>query len=374
MLSKPLRLMYFNGILVPNFGMRPQNLSSFRRQLLRWYDRHRRDLPWRRTRDPYAIWIAETMLQQTQVNTVRPYYERFLSAFPTVEALAGARLSKVLALWSGLGYYRRAANLKKSAVVLVREHAGRLPDNYAALLALPGVGDYTAGALMSIAFGKSYPALDGNARRVLGRIFEPKNEKELRNIANRLVPLSKPGSFNQGLMELGATICTPHKPCCARCPVASICAARIANALSTRSGSTRQNIFKDVTWPLAIIRRNGKILLRRRPADGILAGLWELPGGEKAKREPIYTFLNRQLRELKGAATREFRIGEIHHSITTRKIRAPIHLFEFHPNAKCRLNRSRWRWLSPSTLRRHPVSSMTLKAAKILSSHEKGSL
>jgi A/G-specific adenine glycosylase len=354
--------------------MRPQNLSSFRRKLLRWYDRHHRDLPWRRTRDPYAIWIAETMLQQTQVNTVTPYYERFLSAFPTVEALARARLSKVLALWSGLGYYRRAANLQKSAAVLVRKHAGRLPDNYASLRALPGVGDYTAGALMSIAFGKSYPALDGNARRALGRIFEPKNEKELRNIAARLVPLSKPGYFNQGLMELGATTCTPLKPRCAQCPVASICATRTANAPLTRPDSPRQNTFRDVTWPLAIVRHNGKILLRRRAAHGILAGLWELPGGEKTKSEPVHALLRRHLRELKGAATREVCIGEIRHSITTRKIRAPILLFEFRPDGKRRLNRSRWRWLSPCTLRRHAVSSMTLKAAKILSSYEKGSL
>ena len=140
--------------------------------------------------------------------------------------------------WSGLGYYRRAENLKKSAGVLVREHAGRLPDNYASLLALPGVGDYTAGAVMSIAFGQPYPALDGNARRVLGRVFEPKNEQGLRAIANRLVPTSRPGYFNQGLMELGATICTSYKPRCLQCPVASICAARIADAPLTRSGST----------------------------------------------------------------------------------------------------------------------------------------
>ena len=314
------------------------------------------------------------MLQQTQVNTVVPYYERFLSAVPTVEALARARLPKVLALWSGLGYYRRAENLKKSAGVLVREHAGRLPDNYASLLALPGVGDYTAGAVMSIAFGQPYPALDGNARRVLGRVFEPKNEQGLRAIANRLVPLSKPGYFNQGLMELGATICTSYKPRCLQCPVASICAARIADAPLTRSGSTPKKIFKDVTWPLAIIRRNDKILLRRRAAHGVLAGLWELPGGEKAKSETLHTFLTRHLRELSGAATREIRIGEIRHSITTWKIRAPIFLFEVHPGAKWRLKRSRWRWLSPSALRRHPVSSMTFKAAQILSSYAKGSL
>src|SRR5436190_2398182 len=149
--------------------MLPQNLSSIRRQLLRWYDSNHRDLPWRRTRDPYAIWIAETMLQQTQVATVTRYYDRFLEAFPTIHALDRARLSRVLTLWSGLGYYRRAANLKKSARVLVRDHNGLLPESYVALRNLPGVGDYTAGAVLSIAFGKRFPAVDGNARRVLGR-------------------------------------------------------------------------------------------------------------------------------------------------------------------------------------------------------------
>ena len=160
-----------------------KNLSVIRRKLLRWYDQHRRDLPWRRTRDPYAIWIAETMLQQTQVATVAPYYERFLRELPTVHALDRAPLSRVLALWSGLGYYRRAENLKKSAREIVRKYGGHLPDNYDALLALPGVGDYTAGALMSIAFQKSYPAIDGNAHRVLHRLFTPKNDRELRQAA-----------------------------------------------------------------------------------------------------------------------------------------------------------------------------------------------
>ena len=150
-----------------------KNPSAIRRKLLRWYDKHRRDLPWRRTHDPYAIWIAETMLQQTQVATVAPYYESFLRELPNVHALDRAPLRKVLALWSGLGYYRRAENLKKSAREIVRKYGGHLPDSYDALLALPGVGDYTAGALMSIAFQRSYPAIDGNAHRVLYRLFTP---------------------------------------------------------------------------------------------------------------------------------------------------------------------------------------------------------
>src|SRR5262245_4930701 len=187
--------------------MAPKNLSAIRRKLLRWYDKHRRDLPWRRTSDPYAIWIVETMLQQTQVTTVTPYYERFLRALPNVRALNRAPLNKVLALWSKLNYYRRTENLKKSAREILRKYGGHFPDDYDALLALPGVGDYTAGALLSIAFQKSFPAIDGNARRVLHRLFVPRNDRQLRQAAVTLVPRSRPGYFNQGLMELSATIC-----------------------------------------------------------------------------------------------------------------------------------------------------------------------
>jgi A/G-specific adenine glycosylase len=353
--------------------MSPKNFSSLRRKLLRWYDKVHRDLPWRRTRDPYAIWIAETMLQQTQVSTVVPYYERFLREFPTVQALHRAPLRRVLTLWSGLGYYRRAENLKKSASLLVRQHGGRLPNDYRSLISLPGVGDYTAGALMSIAFGKRYPALDGNARRVLGRIFAPNNEKEVRESAYKLVPALRPGYFNQGLMELGATLCTPQKPRCGECPVASSCAARTAESIPTKPLSAQRK-YKSVIWPLAIVRNNGKILLRRRSANGALAGLWELPGAEKAKAESIRTSLGRQLGEITGSLSRDIRIGELRHSITTKRIRAPIFLFDVRPSAKFRLKSSHWLWLSPAALRRYPVSSMTLKAAQVLSSYEKSAV
>src|SRR5919109_5602729 len=353
--------------------MPPAAISTIRRNLLRWYDKVHRDLPWRRTADPYAIWIAETMLQQTQAATVVPYYERFLKAIPDVHRLDRAPLRKILTLWSGLGYYRRAENLKKSARLLVRRHAARLPDDYASLLSLPGVGDYTAGALMSIAFAKPYPALDGNARRVLARIFDLTDERDLRNVAHTLVHTSRPGYFNQGLMELGATICMPRAPRCPECPLVSSCAARIVKHSSKTLTST-QTKTKTVTWPMAIARRHGRVLLRRHSANGILAGLWDFPGGEKNHRETLYGSLDRHLDELNSILTRHSRIGEFRHAITTRKIRAPIFLFEVSRSVKPRLRRSQWRWLNPSELAHYPVSSMTLKAARILASHEKSSL
>jgi A/G-specific adenine glycosylase len=350
-----------------------QNRFAIRRKLLRWYGKHRRDLPWRKTNDPYAIWIAETMLQQTQVSTVEPYYERFLRQLPSVHALHQARLSKVLTLWSGLGYYRRAENLKKSAGEIVRKHGGELPQEYNALLALPGIGDYTAGALMSIAFQKPYPALDGNARRVLHRLLNPKNDRELRRFAAGLVPGSRPGYFNQGLMELGATICIPKNPHCPRCPIANHCVARardqrIGSLRVARSGTT-----KDIEWPLVIVRQEGKILLRQRKRKGLLAGLWEFPGGEKSPRHSQRNLLASHLAELSARFRLERRIGEFRHSITNRKIRSPVFLFDLPKNRKLRLPNRRWRWLSLSSISDFPVSSMTFKAAQVLAHHEKTS-
>lgn len=353
--------------------MPEKHFSAIRRKLLRWYDQNRRELPWRRSRDPYAIWIAETMLQQTQVATVVPYYGHFLENFPTVDALARAPLKKVLALWSGLGYYRRARHLKLASRILVRRHAGRLPTKYDDLLALPGVGDYTAGALMSIAFQKAYPAIDGNARRVLARLFSLSNEKELRAAATALVSRSRPGQFNQGLMELGATICAPKNPLCRKCPLRRDCAAQIGDGCVAAT-ATKNIGVKAVTWPLAVVRRRGKILLRRRSADGILAGLWELPGGELGGHKSARACLKRHLRELLGALKSDLHIGEFRHSITDRRIRSPLYLFDVRSGAELTRPGSNWRWVSPSSLRGYPVSSMTLKAVRILAAHEKSFL
>jgi A/G-specific adenine glycosylase len=353
--------------------MAVQNPLAIRRKLLRWYGKHRRDLPWRRTRDPYAIWIAETMLQQTQVSTVTPYYERFLRELPSVRALHRARFSKVLTLWSGLGYYRRAENLKKSSGEIVRKHGGQLPRDYHALLALPGVGDYTAGALMSIAFQKPYPAIDGNARRVLHRLLNPKNDKELRRFAMLLVPRARPGYFNQGLMELGATLCVPKNPRCPRCPIAPHCVARAKGQRIKRFWIAKSGRSKDIEWPLAIVRQERKILLRQRTRKGLLAGLWEFPGGEKLPGHSQRDLLASQLAELSARFRPERRIGAFRHSITNRRIRSAVFLFDLPKNTKLRLPNRRWRWLSLSSISGFPASSMTFKAAQILKRHETSS-
>jgi A/G-specific adenine glycosylase len=350
------------------------NLAAVRRRLLSWYETHKRDLPWRRTSDPYAIWISETMLQQTQVAAVVPYYNRFMKALPNVRELDRAPLAKVLALWSGLGYYRRAENLKKTARVLAARHGGRLPDDYDNLRALPGIGEYTAGALLSIAFGKPYPAIDGNARRVLARLFLVSGEKMLRDSARRLLSKLRPGQFNQSLMELGSVLCTPKNPRCAECPVERFCAAQ-ANGHRRRNRIPRKRRQTHaVVWPLAIVRRHGKLLLRRRAANGLLAGLWELPGGEKANGRAVQTVLERNLPVLTSSVATALCVGEIGHGITNRRIRAPVFLIELAAAPKIRFEGTRWRWVAPAALDRYPTSSMTRKALRLLAEYEKSHL
>ena len=346
--------------------MAAKDFPTVRRKLLTWYKHNQRNLPWRKTTDPYAIWVSETMLQQTQVKTVLPYYERFLSRFPTVEALARAPLDRVLHAWAGLGYYRRAENLKTAARQIVQEYGGKVPKEYYQLRALSGVGDYTAGAILSIAFGKNFPAIDGNVRRVLGRLDSTRNETEIRAAATKLVAGKRPGDINQALMELGATLCTPKTPDCGTCPLGRDCRSR--SHVSISAPHVRQISFADVVWPLGIVRSAGNILLRRRSAGTLLARLWELPGRETASRGEAVRALRRELMDFSIDSPTRRSIGEIRHAITYRRIRAPIYLFE------CRSPtlpaRSPWRWVSLDDTERYAISALSKKALALLAAHE----
>ena len=236
---------------------------------------------------------------------------------------------------------------------------------------MPGIGDYTAGAILSIAFQKAYPAVDSNARRVLGRLFNIAGAKQLRAAAEELISKSNPGDLNQAIMELGATICLPAEPLCLLCPLAAYCRCT-AEAEPLRSRRCRKKLkFTNVMWPLAIIRRGEKILLRRRANRGLLAGMWELPGGEKAGNDGRLGTLRRHLQEIGPLSVVPLGIGEIRHSITYRRIRAPIFLFDLASNDTIDLPACNWRWVAPAALNRYPASSMTLKAARVLASYEK---
>ena len=347
------------------------NLSLMRRRLLNWYRQSRRDLPWRRSRDPYAIWISETMLQQTQVKTVLPYYGRFMTAFPTVQSLARAPLPRVLRLWSGLGYYRRAENLHKAARQIVRQYDGIVPRDYARLRALPGIGDYTAGALLSIAFGEKYPAIDGNVRRVVGRLVVTKSNQEIHTYAAKLAKTSQPGNLNQALMELGATVCTPSEPDCDNCPVAAHCRSRSQPGQRLAKAPRAKVTFREVTWPLAIVNYRGKILLRRRQADGLLAKLWELPGAEIEPTAKPEAVIKKELRPLSVTGLEAQCLGELRHSITNRRIHAPVLLYRWPVNTAVPQDKPEWRWIVPTQLHHYATSALTSKAVKLFIDYEK---
>lgn len=256
-----------------------------RRRLLAWYDRHKRDLPWRGTRDPYAIWLSEVMLQQTQVTTVLPYYQRFMRRFPTVRSLAAARLDEVLRLWSGLGYYARARNMHRAAKKVVAEFGGRFPTSIEELRTLPGVGRYSAAAIASIAYGTRAAVVDGNVARVVSRLADLRQDvrrgagnRKVWEIAEVLMPPKRCGDFNQAMMELGARVCLPKSEArCDECPLRTCCKAFAAGTVARRPVNKAKVAAKEERHVVAAIEHDGRWLVRRRPDDGLWGGMWELP-------------------------------------------------------------------------------------------------
>lgn len=261
--------------------------ALFSTPLLDWFRLERRAMPWRETRDPYRIWVSEVMLQQTQVATVIPYYERFMARFPTLGDLADAPLDDLLKLWEGLGYYSRARNLQKAARQIVERHDGRFPRDYAEIRALAGIGDYTAGAIASIAYGEARPAVDGNVLRVLSRWFripddvaKPQTRRRFEALAAHLIPRDHASEFNQALMELGALVCTPRRPRCEACPVADACQASFHGDAADFPVKSRKAPPRPIRFAVAVLVRHDHVYICRRPADGLLGGLWEFPAYE----------------------------------------------------------------------------------------------
>lgn len=258
--------------------------TYFSTELLAWYRLQKRDLPWRQNQDPYRVWVSEIMLQQTRVDTVIPYYQAFMAQFPTVQALAEAPEEEVLKRWEGLGYYSRARNLQAGAKMVMEQYGGVIPDSHEAVSGLRGVGPYTSGAIMSIAFNRPYPAVDGNVMRVLSRYFcleddiaKPATRVGIEKLAVTLIPEGAAGDFNQALMELGALVCTPKSPGCLTCPVMEHCAGRIAGKETVLPIKTKAKPPRDEYRVVAIVEQEGKVLVRQRPRTGLLAQMWELP-------------------------------------------------------------------------------------------------
>ena len=400
------------------------NVKSIRCNLLAWFRKNRRGLPWRRTGDPYRIWVSEVMLQQTQVSTVLPYYRRFLARFPTVEALAGASDQAVLKVWQGLGYYRRAMNLRAAARAVVRDHGGRIPDDPAAFAALPGVGRYTCGAVLSIAFGRRLAALDGNALRVIARwlaltqtVDRPATRAKLWSAAEAFVPAAPqvggmprsktrpgepplpghalgqrahahaksgprqggqavgmppvsrnpPGDWNQAVMELGATVCLPRGPHCGECPVRRHCRAAAKGIQDRIPARRRRKPIPHIEVGAGIIWRRGRVLLCKRRTDAMLGGLWEFPGGKRRPGESVQRCIRRELiEECALPVTVGKHLIDVTHTYTHLRVTLRVYHCRAGPGRLKLLGCDDARWVRPQDISRYPLPAADVRILEAL--------
>lgn len=336
------------------------------RRLRAWYHEKARQLPWRETRDPYAIWVSEIMLQQTRVEAVIPYYQRWMQQFPTLHDLAEASQDQVLKAWEGLGYYSRARNLQDAARTLVEQHGGELPRDPKALQRLPGIGRYTAGAISSIAFGIPTPILDGNLRRVFSRLFSidsplgtTQTETILWEIAAALVSERDPGTSNQALMELGALICRPLNPACGDCPLNLVCLARASGTQNALPVRKEKRPVPHHQVAAAVIQNGPTVLLAKRPAGGLLGGLWEFPGGKMEPGESLPEALKREIREeLNLEIEVGDRLGRFQHAYTHYKVTLEA-FFCRQISQDLQLNyHTEIAWISSSDLETYPMGKL----------------
>lgn len=315
------------------------SISSARRRLLHFYDRQGRELPWRQTRDPYAIWVSEVMLQQTRVGAVLAHYDRFLARFPTLDALAAADLEDVLAAWTGLGYYRRARLLHQGACFVAEHHGGALPASRQQLVRIPGIGSYTAGAITSIAFGQREAAVDANVARVIARSFAvdgaPMPRARIESIAGQLADCARAGDVNQAMMDLGASVCTAPRAGCEQCPLHTACGARALGLQDAVPPPRVRKAPRAVTLACAVVRCGERALLvRRSDGEKLLRGMWELPTVEHDDAAQAAALLRRLVRDAAGApVTLRGPRGSVRHDIVGRSIRA--HVYEGEVDAAC---------------------------------------
>ena len=344
-------------------------LRPCREALADWFANAARVLPWRENRDPYRIWISEIMLQQTQVQQVIPYYARFLAQFPDVAALAAAPLDAVLKAWEGMGYYARARHLHRAAAEICRQHGGLFPRDPEAVRRLPGIGPYTAAAILSIAFGEPLAVVDGNVVRLLSRFSAVAEEsgstaarKKIAALADALLDRQRPGDHNEAMMELGATVCTPRSPLCAVCPLAFACAAHAAGEEERYPVKARAKARPHVQIAAAMIWREGELLITRRREEGLLGGLWEFPGGKQEEGESLEQTVEREVAEEVGVRVRvRGHFMSVDHAYSHFSI--TLHIFDAEwlgGEPRC-LECSDWRWVTPARLRDYAFPRANLK-------------
>jgi A/G-specific adenine glycosylase len=345
------------------------------RELLSWYGHNRRDLPWRKSPEPYAVWVSEVMLQQTQVDTVRGYFERWMKRFPSVRALAKANEADVLHAWQGLGYYSRARNLWRGAQAVVSEHRGVVPETLESLLSLPGIGPYSAGAILSIAHGKRAPIVDGNVTRVLARLFGLRGDPtraplkaEIWALAGELVPAERPGDFNQAMMELGATVCAPRSPACSACPVARRCAARREGLAAILPELPKRRATVDVARAAAVVRRGQAVLAVQVPGDATRwASMWQFPNTDVAAGEAPESAARRIVKESLGL---DLEKGEpllvVRHAVTHHRITLDVFDYAAPPVRGVPRVKASMAWKRPEELDALAMPSAHRRIAKAL--------
>ncbi len=351
----------------------PAERGAVARRLVSWYRAARRSLPWRESVDAYGVWVSEVMLQQTRVDVVVPYYERFMARFPRLADLARAGEDEVVTLWSGLGYYRRARSLLEGARFIAARHAGEFPRDMEEALRIPGVGPYTAAAVTSIAYNLPFPVVDGNVERVLTRLFrlqgDPRRadpKRRLRAIAASLIPKRSASDFNQALMELGATICAPSRPACGDCPLGTVCGARRHGDVARFPETPPGRKLVPVTLHAAIVRQGGRYLVEKTTERGLLRNVWMFPFVEGDSFEDLLRALGTRL---DGTFTARSCLEPVRHSITFRKITVRPTLIESSTSISTRRRRG-FRWARLSELGRSlPVSSLALKIRERIQQH-----
>ena len=354
--------------------MNTTDLELLRKQLMKWYRANHRDLPWRRSNTPYDIWVSEVMLQQTQVKTVLNYYRRFLTKFPNIKRLAAADLQAVLKVWEGMGYYARARNLHRAAKVVVQDHRGRIPDKWEAFNNLPGVGDYIAAAVLSIAFNQPHAVVEGNVKRVLARLHKihaPVNQtssyRQFKKAAGKLLDSRQPGIFNQAMMELGALICKPRNPLCNACPLNHLCRAYKTRQVANYPKRQKLKPTPQYRIAVGVVFKNDRVLITRRKTDGLLGGLWEFPGGKIKDDESAQAACIREIKEEVNLSVHIDRhLTKVEHAYTHFKIVMEVFCCNFESGRVYLRGPVAFRWIRLNEYKNYPFPKANHKFIPLL--------
>ena len=346
-----------------------ESYQTFRKILLEWFKIHQREMPWRGIDDPYKIWVSEVMLQQTQVKKVVAYYERFIAKFPDVQHLAEAHLQDVLKVWEGLGYYARARNLHKAAQIIIKEYDGKIPKNYATFRKLPGIGDYSAAAVHSIAFNEPYATVDGNIKRVLARLLlidapinDASSAKLFQQKADKLLDQKEPGLFNQAMMELGATVCRPQSPTCLVCPVNLFCGAFQTARQDEFPIRLKREKVPEHHMVAGVIYKGSEVLIVQLPLEGLLGGLWEFPNGQIAENETAETACFRHIADTVNLSVHNLKyLTRVKHAFTHFKIIVEVYTCDYQSGEVFLNGPIDAKWVKLSELKDYPLPRATHK-------------